>query len=132
MRNPQLAVLWARLSEMMEVICRDMVKVKDEVGYWRYEIPRRPAIGGLPARPQSPFGAVAAQSKHVGIYLLHVHHAPHIIDSLPEEIIARKKGRAMFAFTDEEDTAIEHVPQLIRAAYDYCASQGYILETSDA
>lgn len=116
----------------MDEICCDMVKVKDEVGYWRYELPRRPAIGDLAARPQSPFGAVAAQSKHVGIYLLHVHHAPNIIVGLPEEIIARKKGRAMFAFTDEEDTAIEHVPQLIRAAYDYCASQGYILETSDA
>ena len=129
MRNPQLAVLWSNLAKIMDEICCDMVKVKDEVGYWRYELPRRPAIGGLAARPQSPFGAVAAQSKHVGIYLL---HAPHIIDGLPAEILARKKGRAMFAFIDEEDAAIEHVPQLIRAAYDYCVAQGYLSVISES
>ena len=132
MRNPQLAVLWANLANIMDEICCDMVKVKDEVGYWRYELPRRPAIGGLAARPQSPFGAVAAQSKHVGIYLLHIHHAPHIIDGLPAEIIARKKGRAMFAFIDEEDAAIEHVPQLIQVANDYCVRQGYISAISES
>ena len=69
MINPQFAVLWSNLAKIMDEICCGMVKVKDEVGYWHYELPRRPVIGGLVARPQSPFGAVSAQSKHVGIYI---------------------------------------------------------------
>ncbi|MDP7000567.1 MAG: hypothetical protein QGH90_01555 [Candidatus Poseidoniaceae archaeon] len=126
MRNSELTVLWAHLAQIMEDICGDLVKVKDEVGYWRWELPRRPAIGMLPTRPQSPFGAVAAQSKHVGIYLLHVHHDPSIMMGLPPELLARKGGKAMFKFTDENDPAIEFVPQLIHAALDYCIERGYV------
>jgi hypothetical protein len=38
----------------------------------------------------------------------------------------------MFAFIDEEDAAVEHVPQLILAAYDYCMAQGYISAKSES
>jgi len=38
----------------------------------------------------------------------------------------------MFAFSDEEDPAIEHVPLLILAAYDYCVAQGFLSASTDA
>jgi hypothetical protein len=53
--------LGANLAIFIDEIYCDMVKVKDDVGCWRYELLRRPTIGGLSARSQSPFGAVAAQ-----------------------------------------------------------------------
>ena len=128
MKNPDLVGLWSRLAEIMDQRCKYLVKVKDEIGYWRYEIPHRPADKGRLSRAQSPFGAVAAQKNHVGIYLLYAHKEPQSIEGLPPEIIARKKGKSMFAFTDEDDFSIEFVPLLIDTVYEYCVARGYISE----
>ena len=99
MKNPELAVLWARLTEGLTKFAPLLVMVKDEPGYHRYETPKRPPTDGLKSLPQRPFAATVVQKKHVGLYMMTLYEDPAIMNDMPEILHQRWKGKASLKLT---------------------------------
>ncbi|RZD45672.1 MAG: hypothetical protein CXT69_01740 [Methanobacteriota archaeon] len=129
-KNPELAVLWFRLTEPLTKLAPLLIMVKDEPGYHRYETPRRSGINGLRTLPQRPFAATVVQKKHVGLYMMSLYEDPSIMNNMPQILHKRWKGKASLKFTDEDDPALEYVHLLFEAAVKSCRRRGILTTPS--